>query len=301
MKVTSILLALFVFSLPAFSQEENLNKMLDEFLFGKSFQDSLLESIEITDMDLKEILNTLDNYKFIYVRSEFENKTFFSGQDIGVDQYNIAGQVCYQGSKGLNIGIAGIMYSEFEPQYNTTELTVGYNNHIFGAKGLSIRALYSRYFFAKVDSMLSNDFNSSANIGMTYQWKGFGSSADFALLLGKETSTQVNWDIFAYIPVMKFGLSNKLNIEPEVSFYFGNQTVIVNQLINLPWYKGEKFTEKKYFGLMNTMIRIPLSLYLGNMDISAGYNFNLTRMPGGDTNPDNTSFFNISVGYVFGF
>lgn len=301
MKTTLIVMALFVFSLPVFSQEESLDKMLDEFLFGKNSQDSLLESIDITDMELQDILNAMYNYRFIYVRSEFENKTFFSGQDLGINQYNIAGQVCYQGSKGLSIEIAGIMYSKFEPQYSTTVLTAGYNNRVSGAKGLSIRALYSRYFFAKVDSIESNAFNSSANIGMTYQWKGIGSSADFALLLGSESSAQVNWDLFADIPIIKFGLSNKLSIEPEVSFYFGNETVVINQYITRPRFSGEIYTKKKNFGLMNTMLRIPVSLSLGNIDISAGYNFNFPRIPGSNNKPAKTSFFNISAGYMFGF
>jgi len=301
MKTTLIIFVLFVFSLPAFSQEESLDKMLDEFLFGKNSQDSLLESVDISELDLEDILDAMYNFRYIYIRSEFENKTFFSGQDFGINQYNVASQAFYQGSKGLNIGIAGIMYSKFEPQYSTTVLTAGYNNRVSGAKGFSIRALYSRYFFAKVDSIESNAFNSSANIGMTYQWNGIGSSADFALLLGSESSAQVNWDIFADINVIKFGLYNKLSIEPEVSFYFGNETVLINQYITRPWFTGEIYKEREKFGLMNTMLRIPVSLSLGNIDISAGYNFNFPRIPGSNNNSVNTSFFNISAGYMFGF
>lgn len=300
MKVISIVLILFLFSHPVFSQEENLDTMLDEILFGKNSPDSLLELSDITDAELQDLLNAMYNYKFIYVRTEFENKTYFTGKDIGIDQYNLAGQICYQGSKGLNIGIAGIMFSDFEPKYNTTELTAGYNNRVAGVKGLSVRATYSRYFFAKIDSIESSDFNSSVNTGVTYQWKGIGSSADFALLLGKESSVQFAWDIFAYIPIIKFGITNKLNIEPEVSLYFGNETIVLSQYINLPWSSREIFTEEKNFGLMNTRIRIPVSIYLGNLDISAGYNFNFPRFPGISDKPENTSFFNISVGYLFG-
>lgn len=294
-------MAFFVFSIPVFSQEESLDKILDEFLFGKGSQDSLLESIDITDMDLQNLIDAMYNYRFIYVRSEFENKTFFSGQDIGVNQYNIANQVYYQGSRGLTIGIAGIMYSKFEPKYSTTVLTAGYNNRVRSVKGLTMRALYNRYFFAKVDSIESNAFNSAADIGITYQWKGIGSSADFALLLGSESSGQIIWDIFADIPVLKIGLFNKLSIEPEVSFYFGNETVVISQYISLPRFTGEIYREIKNFGLMNTMVRIPLSLSLSNLDLSAGYSFNFPRIPGTDYKPAKTSFFNISAGYMFGF
>jgi hypothetical protein len=300
MKATLTILTLFFFSIPAFSQRESLDRILDEFLFGKSFGDSLLETADINDMDLNTIISSWHNYRFIYVRSEFENKTYFSGQDLGINQYNISGQVYYQGPKGLNIGIAGIRYDQFEPKYNTTILTAGYNNHVKGVKGLNIRGLYSRYIFASVDSVKENAFNSAIDAGITYQWKILGSSADFSLLLGNETSAQVNWNLFSDIPLIRFGLYNKISFEPEISFYFGNETVVVSQYINLRRYSGEITTQKQNFGLMNTMLRIPLSLTVGNLDLCAGYNFNFPGSPGTGINPPKTSFFNISLGYIFG-
>jgi hypothetical protein len=301
MKSALLIPILFLFSIPIFAQEENLDKMLDEFLFGKNAQDSLLESNGINDMDLTGILNSLYNYRYIYVRSEFENKTFFSGQDLGINQYNITGQVNYQGPKGLTVGVAGIMYSKFEPQYNTTILSLGYNKHVSGIKGLNFRASYSRYIFPKVDSVKSSDFNSSANIGLTYQWKHLGSSADFSTLLGNKKSVQINWDIFADITIAKFGLSYKLSLEPEVAFYLGNETVVINQFITLPKISGELSSQKRNFGLMNTIIKLPVSVTLGNIDIVAGYNFNFPTTTGNNSTALKTSFFNVSVGYLFGF
>jgi hypothetical protein len=300
MRTTLTIFTILVFSLPVFSQEENLDKILDEFLFGTNNNDSLLNELNVNDLDLNDLITSVYKYKYIYVRSEFENKTFFSGQDLGIKQYNITGQVYYQGSKGLNIGIAGIMYSQFEPKYNTTILTAGYNNRIRGVKGLNIRALYSRYIFAKVDSVAENAFNSSADLGFTYQWKVLGSSTDIAALMGNETSVQVNWDIFADIPVIKFGFYNKLSFEPQVSFYFGNETVVVSRYINLPRYSGEIATQKNSFGLMNTMLRVPVSFTFRNIDVSAGYNFNFPRTPGSNDKPAKSSFFNLSIGYIFG-
>jgi hypothetical protein len=300
MRTTLIILTIFLFSIPARSQEKSLDRMLDEVLFGKDLNDSLLESMTMDDIDLNEILNSTYNYRFIYVRSEFENKTYFSGQDLGISQYNITGQVYYQGSKGLNLGIAGIMYNQFDPKYNTTILTAGYNNRVKGIKGLNLRALYSRYFFAKVDSVKNNEFNSSLDLGVTYQWKALGSSIDFSVLLGNSRSTQINWDLFADIPLIRFGLFNKLSFEPQISFFLGNETIVVNHYINFSVFSGEIAVKKKNFGLMNTMLRVPLSLTFKNLDISAGYNFNFPRIPGGTVKPGNTSFFNLSLGYIFG-
>jgi hypothetical protein len=300
MRTTLILAAFILFSIPVHSQEKSLDRMLDEFLFGKDANDSLLESLAVNDIDLNDILNKTYNYKFIYARAEYENKTYFSGQDLGISQYNISGQIYYQGSKGLNLGLAGIRYNQFDPKYNTTILTAGYNNHVRGVKGLNIRALYSRYFFAKVDSVSNDAFKGSIDLGATYQWKIIGSSVDFSFLMGKARSAQISWDFFADIPVIRFGLFNKLSFEPQISFYLGSETVVVNHYVNLTIFSGEIATRKKNFGLLNTMVRIPLSVTFKNFDLSAGYNFNFPRIPGGTVKPGNTSFFNLSLGYIFG-
>lgn len=301
MKNIRAIIIMLLISLPAFPQEETVNVLLDEFLFGKNSQDSVLKAILINEADINDILDAITNYKFIYARSEFENKTYFSGQDLGIDQYNIANQILYQGPKGLNIGVAGILYSGFRPKYNTTIASVGFNKRISGSTGASLRAYYNRFFFARVDSIEENAFNSSINIGTTYQLKNIGTSVDFSVLMGNEFSVQTSWDLFADFTILKFGLFNKLKFTPEVSLYFGNETVVISQFVSYPRFTGEIYSEKNTFGLMNTVLRIPLNLSYKNFDLRAGYNFNFPRIPGGDAKPENTTFFNVSVGYMFGF
>jgi len=299
MKRIRAILIMLLITLPAFPQEESVNLLLDEFLFGKQLPDSMLDAININEEDIYDLLNAINNYKYIYVRSEFENNTYFAGQDIGIDQYNIANQVFYQGPKGLNIGIAGIIYSCFVPKYNTTIATLGYSNRISKLKGVSVMATYNRFFFAKVDSIEESAFNSSVNLGTTYQFKNIGASLDFALLIGNDPTAQFSWDLFSEFTLLRLGLFNKLKFVPELSLYMGNETVVSS--LYLPRFSGEIYSEKSTFGLMNTVLRLPLNLSYNNLDIRAGYNFNFPRIPGGDTQPENTSFFNISVGYMFGF
>jgi hypothetical protein len=298
MKRLRAILIMLLISLPAFPQEESINMILDEFLFGKHIPDSMLDAIDINEEEIYDLLGAINNYKYIYARSEFENNTYFSGQDLGIDQYNIANQIIYQGPKGLNIGVAGIIYSAFVPKYNTTFASVGYNNRISKLKGVSLRASYNRFFFARVDTIEENAFNSSVNLGTTYRFKNIGTSLDFALLIGNDPSAQFSWDLFSEFTLLRLGLFNKLKFVPELSLYFGNETVVSSQY--LPRLSMEIFSEKSTFGLMNTALRLPVNLSLNNLDIRAGYNFNLPRIPGGETQPENTSFFNISVGYMFG-
>lgn len=301
MKFIKSMLIMMIISLPAIAQEESVNLLLDEFLFGKNSQDSLLEAIILNEADINDLLAAINNSKFVYIRSEFENHTYFSGQDLGIEQYNIANQIFYQGATGLNVGIAGVLYSGFSPKYNTTIASVGYNKSISGVKGISFRTSYNRYFFAKVDSIEENAFNSSLNIGFTYQFKNLGTSIDYNLLLGSDPSSQFSWDLFSEFTLLRFGLFNKLKFTPEISTFFGNETVVSSQYITLPRFTGEIYSEKSTFGLRNTVLRIPLNLSYKDFDIRAGYNFNFPRIPGGDTKPERTSFFNLSVSYMFGF
>ena len=300
MRGLRLIAILMLISSQAFpQQEEKLDNIIDEILFGKSIQDSLIESMLINDLDINDIINAIYNNRYIYVRSDYENKTYFSGQDLGTDQFNITGQVFFQGAKGLSLGVAGIMYSKFEPKYNTTILTAGYNNRVRSLKGLSLRASYSRYLFAKIDSVEGFAFNSSANIGFTWRYGILGTSADVSLLMGNEISGQANIDLFADIPLFKFGLFNNIRLEPEVSFMLGNETIMVSQYVNFPRFTGEIYTEKNTFGLMNTTLRIPFAISLGNLDLRAGYNFNFPRIPGSVDKLSSTSYFNVSAGYIF--
>jgi hypothetical protein len=301
MKKFGSIIIMMLFSAHLFAQEGAVNGLLDEFLFGRNNQDSLLEAVLLNEADINELLNAVTTNRFIYARSEFENKTYFSGQDLGIDQYNISNQVYYLGPKGLNIAVAGILYSGFKPKYNTTIASIGYNKSFSGLPQLRIRAIYNRFFFAKTDSIADSDFNSSFNLGVTYQNKYAGTSADISLLAGNDPSFQASWDIFADITILKLGLFSRLKFSPELSMYFGNKIVVSSQYIQLPRHSAEIITQDNTFGLMNTLIRLPVSLIYRNFDFRAGYNFNFPRSPGSDTRPSNTSFFNLSVGYIFDF
>jgi hypothetical protein len=223
------------------------------------------------------------------------------GQDLGINQFNISNQLLYSGPKGLNIIVSGLLYSGFQPQYNTTIATIGYNNSLRKLKDLRLRASYSRFFFASNDSIPESDFNSSFNLGATYQRKFIGTSVDISLLTGNQPSVQAAWDVFADFTLARFGLFSKLRFNPEASLYFGNEIVITSQYISTRKHTVEVSSENNSFGLLNTMLRVPLSFTYRNFDLTAGYNFNFPRSPGTDIKPVNTSFFNISVGYIFNF
>ena len=54
------------------------------------------------------------------------------------------------------------------------------------------------------------------------------------------------------------------------------------------------------YGLLNTQLRLPLVLTWGNVDLEIGYTYNIPRsLADGVSGLGDTSFFNVSLGYLF--
>ncbi len=253
------------------------------------------------DQELLSLMEKTKNYQFLYTSINYRNQTYFAGRDVGIDQYNMTGQISYIHSSGITAGLAGILYSEFEPQLNTTIASIGYGKSF---NKLRLRASFDKYFFADIDTLEESYFNSSLTVGASYRLKHFRSSLNFSALLGPEPSTQASWDFTGYINLWKKGYQKRLRFEPGISFLFGNESVLSTtaQSIGSRGFldnvvETETLVEK--YGLINTQIRLPLNLTYGNFDFEVGYNYNLPRTLDNEATPlSNTSFFNISIGYL---
>lgn len=270
----------------AFSQEQ------------ESKLDSVLDAILFEDEDLLELLLEDVNYQYLYTRLNYNSKSLYAGRSIGVDQFDISGQVHYFHSSGFNIGIAGVGYSEFNPKYNTTILSAGYFHKFKNPDPLSIRMSYSRYFFEEIDSVESSSFNSSVNFGTSFTKKHFGASGNIAFLIGDEYSTQIDINTWGSFNLVKFGKSNKLSFEPELSVNFGNQTAIYGQFGVLRWYEILN-ARTSVFGLMNTEIAIPFTLSVKDFDLEAGFYYDIPRALGIEPAIDPVAWFGVSLSYMF--
>ena len=95
-------------------------------------------------------------------------------------------------------------------------------------------------------------------------------------------------------------LTDKLTLDfkPLVSFYFNSETIdteyspsfFINQNIN---------ANQNYFGLINTQIKLPIEFNLNSIDLELSYYINIPIPIGDENNLPNTSFFGISIGYLF--
>ena len=264
--------------------------------------DSLLNDVILDDDYLNSLFKAKKNFQFLYWRSNYDSKTFFAGREIGDQQYSLSGQLFYMHSKGIYAGVSGAWYSQLDPGYRTTVLTVGYGNGLKKLKFFRYRLSYDYFLFNNDDPDFEPIYTSGLNTGITLKSKNLGTRMNLYFLLGKETGKNFSWDAYGYINVVRLRHYNKIRLEPQVSLFWGSEAVeyqlseiLIDPLTNMEYdsyYKDE-------FGLMNIQFQLPLSVKIKNFDFQASYIYNLPQtMNEGFSYPE-TSFFRISLGYIF--
>ena len=262
--------------------------------------DSLLDVILFEDEELISLLKGKTNFHFLYFRTHFENQSYFSGRDIGIEQYNYSANASYFHSRGFNAGAGSIWYSQFNPKLYASYISLGYSGRFDKQGDFRYRATYNRYFYSKVDSIDSHAFNNAFSAGTTLD-KGFiGSRLDFAILTGDAFAGQISWDLYGDITLIKLGTFDRIKFEPEISLFFGKEIVAYYQLGGMGQNQEYEWVEDTEFGLLNTAIRFPITIDYKNFDLEFGYNLNLPNsMLTGEKLPI-TTYFHISLGYIIG-
>jgi hypothetical protein len=260
--------------------------------------DSLLDVIVFEDEELVSLLTGKKNYQFLYARTHFENRSYFSGRDIGIEQYNYSAQLSYFHSAGVNLAVGMIWYSQFNPKLYATSLSAGYSGKIGKNNDYRYRASYNRYLFSKMDSVDAHAFNSAFAAGLTID-KGFiGTRFDLALLTGDETAGQASIDLFGDITLVKLGTFDKIKFEPEISFFLGKEIMAYYELGGPGQNQEYYLVEDSEFGLLNMALHFPISIDFKNFDLELAYNINFPNSTVSEEDLPMTSYFNLSLGYI---
>ncbi len=278
----------------AFSQESPTSKIdidayIDEFLME---EESLIE-----------MLASFTNFNFLYASVNYNSATYFSGRDVDIDQYNVVPQLTYMHSKGFYGSISGIYYSEFEPNWDVTTITAGYGKSIGKNKLWRYYGSYSYYFYS---NDLDNLYNSTINAGLSIRNKkrNLGTQISGSYYFGSELSYQLVSRSFATVNLIKTN-KHHLRFRPQLNIITGTQIVdlaggSIEKLLvaneDLP--VDNVILQSSKFGLINTQINIPLLYSTNSFDFEFGFNFNIPSELEGETDPKNTSFFNVGIAYL---
>lgn len=273
------------------AQEDTIDAILDSMFFNAD--DEIL--LMLADMNR--------NHNFIYSRFGYDSRTVYAGREIGTDQYNLTGQMFYLNSTGFHLGVSGAWYSQMDPSYRSTVVSAGYSNGLGKTKRIRYRVSYNRYFYRSDTSDYEPVYTGSVNTGVTLKAGPIGTRLDYSLLTGKEFGSQLSADLFGNLTLFKLGRNIKFRVLPEVSFYFGSETVESERYsyLNDGMQSSGRIDNvyKDRFGLMNTQLSLPLEFSIGDLDIEVAYIYNINRSLDADYTFDNVSIINISLGYFF--
>jgi hypothetical protein len=289
LKVIGLLLFTVATSFNSYSQEVDDDEELDLLIDDLFFNDT-----EFVD----EILESLTTYNYIYTTVSYNSNTFFSGRDSGIDQFNIIPQISYYHSSGFNMSVSGIYYSEFDPNWDFTNVSLGYSNYIDKKKTFLYNLGYSKYFFSDASDTFTNFID--AGLGYKNEKRTFGTKVSASYLFGTDQSFQFVSSTYGSFTLSK-GNAYLIKLKPRLNILLAQQTITLERFVGvlgtLPQLETFNFD---VFDLLNVQFSIPLSISTSSWDFELGYHINLPNAVATETDLNTTSYLSLSVGYLFG-
>ncbi|WP_157208495.1 hypothetical protein [Mariniflexile maritimum] len=258
--------------------------------------DLLLDELFFNDQQfMNDILNSFNSNNFIYTNVSFNSNTFFTGRDSGIDQFNIVPQLSYYTASGFNISVSGIYYETFSPNWDFTNISLGYYNTIGKKNIFNYNVGYTRYFYANGWDTFTNSIDLS--LGIRNKKRTLGTKLATSYLFGTDQSFQMVSRSYANLTLAK-KKDYLLKLRPQISFVIAQQTTALEQLNTIGDITTVEYIYNDIFDLLNTQVNIPLTLVTKSWDFELGYNFNLPSRVETEPQLNKTGFFNISIGYL---
>lgn len=252
--------------------------------------DDLIDDLFMEDELINELTASLKNSQFLYISSAYNSDTYFSGRDIGIEQYNITPQITYVHTNGIFASLSGIYYSEFVPKWDVTVATVGFSKNIGKKKLFKYAVSYSKYFYADdINNIYTNTFN--VGLGIRNKKRNIGTQLSGSYLFGEDQSFEIASRSFVDFNLLKRHNSS-LKFKPQLNIIAGKRTIELARVNQ----GGQLLND--VFDLINTQINLPLLYSTNSFDFEAGYNINFPNAIGDESNLKNTGFFNFSIGYL---
>ena len=286
MRIVGMFTLLLMSTLPAWSQTDSLDSLLNEVLGN--------------DKKLMKLLDPPSVYCYFYGGFAGDDKTIFAGSGKSDNIYGVNGNIYLLHSKGFYAGASVLWFNRPDPGYSTAIANVGYLRTLNRKKSLTFRASYNRYFYNRPDSVTEYAFRNNIGTGLTLKNKWIGGRLSMNFLFDQEFGINFTPSIFSRITLIRFGKYNKLQIEPEVSLFIGSETIEYASAGDLSaTMSGSQLsaTTEDVYGLLNSQFFIPVCLYIGNFDIELGYSLNIPTTQDESITYPISSFFTLSLGY----
>ncbi|MDP3313382.1 hypothetical protein [Lutibacter sp.] len=279
---------LFLIFFNGFSQETENEKV-----------DEIVDAILAENLILENELEKLGSFKIINISLDYNSNTYFSGRDIGVDQYNIAPQITYATSGGFYTGLAGNYYGEFEPHWDVTIGFIGFGKSVGKHKNFNYQFGYSKFFFnEKEDAIYSNTLD--FGFGVKTNNADFGTKVTASYIFGDEKAFQFVSSTFGLVKIAK-SKSVIISFKPQLNFIVANQIIDIWRIVLIRDLPRIIYEPKEVFDLVNTQLLIPLEVSIKNFQFEIGYIQNFPNAFEGENNVSAKGLFNFSTSYYFNF
>lgn len=258
---------------------ESIDTLIDE-IFDETF----------TEEEVKE----LSQFHMLYTSVTYNDQTYFAGRSFeDSSQYGLVPQISYIHSSGFSLSTSALFFSEFDPQWDTFNLSVGYSKYIGKHKQLGLSANYSRFFFNEESG---NVFDNGLGVGLSLRSKNklWSTSLRATLLFGNESTYQLVSNTSYKWKIFKKG-DWSMVVRPQITFFMSEQT------IDVPIGDTEDFSEGTVFDLINTQLVLPIEFDWNRFDFGFTYHYNLPNPVGLEEDLDNTHFFSLDLGYFLDF
>ena len=284
LKVLGLLLLTIATSFCSYAQErtdEDIDVILDDLFFNDSqFLDELIEGG--------------NSYNFIYTSLAYNNNTYFSGRDSGTDQFNMIPQISYYHSSGFNASISGVYYQNFDPHWDFTSVSLGYLNTLGKTNSFIYNFGYTKYFYSDDFDDFTNSIDLS--IGLRNKKRTLGTSIAASYLFGTDESYQLVSSSFARVNLVRKP-NFALRLRPTLSLILAKQEFTYWQRFRTrPFLRTVVNT---VFDLLNTQVSIPINFTTKSWDFELGYYLNIPNAVANESVLPTTSFFSLSLGYLF--
>jgi hypothetical protein len=259
--------------------------------------DDLIDGLFENNKTLEEVLASFSKYQFLYLSLNYNSNTYFSGRDIGVNQYNMSPKISYLHHSGLSLNVSGIYYDKFDPKWDLTTVNFGYAKSLGKNNTFKYYTSYTRYFY---NNGVSNSFENDLNVGVGIKNKKrtIGTQLSGSYLFGNDKAFQLastSYFLFKLLKTQKY----RLDFRPQFSVIAGDQTVELSRTYFKNGRLVTDYTTEKLFGLINKQVSLPIQFGINSFDFELGYNINFPTAIGTETNLKNTSYFNFSAAYLF--
>jgi hypothetical protein len=260
----------------------------------RSEADAILDELFPMDsLSIEAMVNDLKQQDFLYINTMYNNKTFFSGRDFGVEQYSFFPSVSYIDSNNFFLHVGSGYYSEVNPQWDFITFNGGYANYLNKKKSIMATGVYSYTSFTEDVADLNNQ---RVSLSLSYRNKWFRNALSGGYLFGGNTSSYVSNNTYFNIDLLE-SKSLKISIEPRVGIFWGNQTV--TELVRVGIFQFEEVSTD-VFQLLNTELSLPVAFDFGKWDFKIEYTFAIPNALPGEDDPTNNGYFTISLGYLIG-